>query len=155
MIQEALKKLYIRDLTKLKTEIQSYKDEASLWRTTGDIKNSGGNLCLHLIGNLKAFIGNGLADIGYERQREFEFSGKDVDRVELYKQIEETIDVVSHGLDQLTEEQLAGKFPIIIWKEATGMTYTLIHLHAHLNYHLGQINYHRRMLVGGSIDNVL
>lgn len=151
MIQEALKKLYIRDLHKLKTEIQSYKDEASLWKVTGDTKNSGGNLSLHLIGNLKTFIGNGLSDIGYVRQREFEFAGKDVDRVELYKEIDETIDIVTQGLDQVTDEQLAGDFPIVIWKEATGMTFTLIHLHAHLNYHLGQINYHRRMMDGSIV----
>ena len=155
MIQQALKQLYIRDLKRLKVEIESYKDDATLWRTQGDITNSGGNLCLHLIGNLKTFMGNGLSDLGYIRQRDFEFSGKDVNREELYTGIDETIDVISRGLDQLTDEQLAGDFPIVIWKEATGMTYTLIHLHSHLNYHLGQINYHRRMMDGNNLDKVL
>lgn len=146
MMQQALKQLYIRDLKKLKVEIQSYNDHALLWSTLADIKNSGGNLCLHLIGNLKTYIGNGLLDIGYVRKREFEFTGKNVAREELIKEIDETIDIVSRGFDQLTSEQLAGDFPIVIWKEATGMAYTLIHLHSHLNYHLGQINYHRRII---------
>lgn len=152
MIQEALKQLYIRDLKKLKVEIESYKDESSLWSIRGDIKNSGGNLCLHLIGNLKTFIGNGLLDIGYVRQRDFEFAGKDVERSVLYKGIDETIDITTRAIGQLTGEQLAGNFPVKIWKEETGMIYTLIHLQSHLTYHLGQINYHRRMLDEVKID---
>jgi hypothetical protein len=143
---DALKELFNRDLNRLKQEIELYKNDKTLWRTEKSIKNSGGNLCMHIIGNLKTFIGNGLAGTNYVRQRELEFSAKDVDRNEMLKQIDETIAVVNQGLNQLTEAQLKGNFPIVIWEEATGMIFTLIHLHAHLNYHLGQINYHRRML---------
>ena len=146
MVVQALKELYNRDLNRLKDEIDLYKDEATMWQTENSIKNSGGNLCLHLIGNLKTFIGNGLAQIGYVRDREFEFSGKYVDREDLQKGIDETIQIVNQGLDNITDEQLVTNFPMVIWEKETGLAYTLIHLHAHLNYHLGQINYHRRML---------
>ena len=146
MIVEAIKELYIRDLNKLKLEIELYKDDAILWKVEHSIKNSGGNLCLHLIGNLKTYIGNGLAQIGYVRQREFEFSGKFVARTKLYEQIDETIQIVRHGLDKIRDEQLTETFPMVVWEEETGMAFTIMHLHAHLNYHLGQINYHRRML---------
>jgi hypothetical protein len=145
-MKEALKKLFIRDLKKLKQEIELYNNEAILWKTVNSIKNSGGNLCLHIIGNLKTYIGNGLAGTEYIRQRDFEFSGKNVDRSKLYKEIDETIDIVNQGIGGIKDEALHGNFPIIIWKEETGMAFTLIHLHGHLNYHLGQINYHRRIL---------
>jgi len=145
-MKAALQELYRRDLNRLKEEIRLYQDEVNLWKIENSIKNSGGNLCLHLIGNLKTYIGNGLVQIGYVRQRDFEFSGKNVARTELYQQIDETIEVVGRGVNKITEEQLQGNFPMKIWKEETGMTFTLIHLHSHLNYHLGQINYHRRML---------
>jgi len=146
MIITALKEVFKRDLLKLKKEIQLYKDDAILWQVENSIKNSGGNLCLHLIGNLKTFIGNGISEIGYERKRDFEFSGKFVDREKLYTEIDETIEIVDRGLSQITKEQIDGDFPMLIWEEKTGMTFTLIHLHGHLNYHLGQINYHRRIL---------
>lgn len=146
MVVEALKQLFNRDLDKLKTEIRLYQDESTLWKTENSINNSGGNLCLHLIGNLKNYIGNGLADIKYIRQREFEFSAKYVDRERLVEEINNTIQIVNQGLSRITDKQLIEDFPIIIWEKETGMAFTLIHLHAHLNYHLGQINYHRRLL---------
>lgn len=149
MVIEALKELYERDLHKLKREIELYKDDTSLWSIESSIKNSGGNLCLHLIGNLKTYIGNGLAQIGYIRNREFEFSASFVERETLYQEIEESIQIVNQGLAELNEEKLSENFPMRIWEKETGMAFTLIHLHSHLNYHLGQINYHRRMIEKG------
>ncbi len=146
MVIDALKELYNRDLKKLKLEIEHYKNDSTLWKIENSIKNSGGNICLHLIGNLKTYIGNGLADTGYIRNRDFEFSGKCVDRKELLKQIDETISIVNQGLSAISDEQLAENFPVLIWEKETGMAFTIFHLHAHLNYHLGQINYHRRIL---------
>ncbi|MEZ4874890.1 MAG: DUF1572 family protein [Flavobacteriaceae bacterium] len=146
MIIESLKDLYNRDLHILKREIELYKNEATLWKIENTIKNSGGNLCLHILGNLKTYIGNGLSQIGYVRQQDLEFSATLVAREELYKQIEETIQIVNQGLNNITDEQLIEHFPIVIWEKETEMAYTLIHLHSHLNYHLGQLNYHRRIL---------
>jgi len=148
MIVESLKELFRRDLQKLKQEIELYEKDSNLWKVENSIKNSGGNLCLHLIGNLNTFIGNGLAQVGYVRNRVGEFSDKFIDKNVLYKQIDETIEIVNRGLSNVTEEELSGNFPILIWEKETGMVFTLIHLHSHLTYHLGQINYHRRILEG-------
>ncbi|WP_379083926.1 DUF1572 family protein [Pedobacter sp. UC225_65] len=146
MVTAALKALFTRDLQKLKQEIIAYKNEETMWMIEESISNSAGNLCLHLIGNLNAYIGVGLAKTDYIRNRELEFSAKNVPRATLIKGIAETITVVENGLDSLTEEQLKGNFPIVIWEKESGMLFTLIHLTTHLNYHLGQINYHRRLL---------
>jgi hypothetical protein len=146
IMKEALQELFNRDLKKLKQEIELYNDEAILWKTENLIKNSGGNLCLHIIGNLKTYIGNGLLGTGYVRQRDFEFCAKHVDRNELYKEIDETIDIVNQGICTIKQETFTANFPMIVWEKETGMAFTLIHLHGHLNYHLGQINYHRRIL---------
>lgn len=146
-MKQALIELYQRDLNKLKKEISLYKSESNMWITDHEITNSGGNLCLHLIGNLKTFIGAAIANSGYIRQRELEFSAKDIGRSDMLAQIDETIDIVTQGLNQLSEEQMINStFPIKIWAHETSMPFTLIHLHSHLNYHLGQINYHRRLL---------
>lgn len=145
MIKESLQSLYTRDLNKLKTEIESYQNEEALWKIDKNILNSGGNLCLHLVGNLNHFFGAILGNSGYVRNREEEFSLKNISRIELIQQVEETLNVVISTLDQLSEEDLAKDYPI----EPLGYTmtteYFLIHLFGHLSYHLGQINYHRRL----------
>lgn len=146
MLIKELKELYDRDLHKLKQEIELYTDESMLWSIEKSIKNSGGNLCLHIIGNLNTYIGKALANTNYIRQRELEFSASHIPRNKIYEQIDKTITIVNEGLSNITTEQfLYSKFPMKIWKEETGMAFTIIHLHSHLNYHLGQINYHRRI----------
>ena len=146
MIIETLKSLFNRDLLKLKTEIESYQKEENIWRTDKDIANSAGNLCLHLVGNLNAYIGVGLAKTGYVRQRDLEFSLKNIPRAELIQKIEDAIMVVETGLNNLQDSQMGDDFPIVIWEKPTQTLYTLVHLSTHLNYHLGQVNYHRRLL---------
>jgi len=138
--------LFVRDLNRLKAEIELYQSDENLWKIENSINNSGGNLCLHLIGNLKTFIGNGIGDIGYIRKRDFEFAGKNVPRTQLYQEIDETIEILQQALAQIEAADLNENFPMVIWTKETGMAFTLLHLYGHLNYHLGQINYHRRML---------
>jgi hypothetical protein len=146
MWTESLKTIFTRDLQKLKSEIEMYHNEQALWLVDKGISNPGGNLCLHIIGNLNAYIGVGLAGTDYVRKRDLEFSLKNIPRVELLKGIEETILTVENGLDKLSDEQMMNDFPIVIWDKPGGMGFTLIHLATHLNYHLGQVNYHRRLL---------
>jgi len=146
MLTDTLKILFNRDLNKLKGEIQLYRSEAMLWHIEKEIANSAGNLCLHLIGNLNTYIGAELGKICYTRNRELEFSLKDIPKDELIKRIEETIAVVNESLDQLTEDQLKSEYPLLVFKEKTSTEYFLVHLVTHLGYHLGQINYHRRLL---------
>lgn len=146
MIIEELQSLFIRDLTKLKTEIEAYRDEKTVWKTDKDILNSAGNLCLHLVGNLNTYIGAQLGNSGYIRQRDLEFSLKDLPGSELVGQIEKTMEMILFSFGKLTEEDLKKEYPIepLGYKMTTG--YFLIHLLGHLNYHLGQVNYHRRLL---------
>lgn len=146
MITESLKSLYARDLSKLKTEIESYQNEDSMWKIDKNIANSSGNLCLHLVGNLNAFIGAELGNTGYIRHRDLEFSLKNIPKAELIKQIEATLEVVETSLDKLTEDDLKKEYPLEPLGYKMNTEYFLIHLFGHLSYHLGQINYHRRLL---------
>lgn len=145
MIIEILKPLYRRDLEKLRQEIGLYRDESLMWKVDGDVTNSAGNLCQHLIGNLNHFIGAQLGKSGYVRQRELEFSTQETSREELFTQIAATIEVVANTLDRLTDSDLAADYPLVVFKEKMTTGWFLIHLATHLSYHLGQINYHRRI----------
>ena len=146
MVIETLQKIFKRDLEKLKQEIASYRDENNLWVVDKSIANSAGNLCLHLVGNLNTYIGAEIGKTGYVRDRDREFSQKNIPRDELVKMIEDTITVVANGLDKLKEEDLEKEYPLLVFKEKTSTGYFLIHLAVHLGYHLGQVNYHRRLL---------
>ena len=147
MLITTLKTLFERDLRKLRHEIEQYNSEDALWLMEKDIPNSAGNLALHLVGNLNGFIGATLGHSGYVRQRELEFSLKGVPKVELMKQIDDTIVVLNATLDKLSLEDLAKDFPEPVFGGKTVTTeYMLVHLASHLGYHLGQVNYHRRLL---------
>ena len=74
------------------------------------------------------------------------FSGRDFPKQELIQKIDETISMINDTLDQLSEEILQQDYPKIVFKKKMSTEYFLIHLTTHLSYHLGQINYHRRLL---------
>ena len=146
MITESIKSLFTRDLNQLKKEIEAYQNEEAIWKIDKKILNSAGNLSLHLVGNINHFIGSILGNSGYVRNRELEFSLKNIPRTELIEKIEKTIEVIHSSLDKVSEEDLKKEYPIEALGYKMTTEYFLIHLFGHLNYHLGQINYHRRLL---------
>jgi len=146
MTIDILKSLYNRDLNKLKVEIESYQNEESLWKIDKHILNSGGNLCLHLLGNLNTYIGAELGETGYIRQRDLEFSMKDIPKTELLEKLESLIQIINSTLGKLSDDDLKKDYPTEALGYKMTTEYFLIHLLSHLNYYLGQINYHRRLL---------
>ncbi|NML39349.1 DinB family protein [Chitinophaga sp. G-6-1-13] len=144
MLTEILINLFERDLSRLEDEIAAYDTEEAIWRVQEGIKNSAGNLCLHLCGNLQHFIGAVLGQSGYVRNREREFADKNVPRQELLALVGVTRRVVLTVIVGLTPETLAKTYPERVLGEMT-TNHFLVHLYGHLNYHLGQINYHRRL----------
>lgn len=136
---------YQRDIQRVIDEIGLFKDEANIWKIGGSIKNSAGNLALHLTGGLNYLIGTNLSNTGYVRNRDAEFTIKGVDKEQLIEQLKELNSMIDKTISSLTEEQLESSFPIFFDKENATIRYVLIQLLLHLNYHLGQINYLRRM----------
>src|SRR6478672_3045538 len=145
---ETLAKLYEQGLTKLRSEVESYPSEAELWKTSGNIPNSAGNLALHLVGNLNHFFGATLGGTGYVRDRESEFSSGEVSKEQLIREIDKAKIVVKEALAKLEAGDLNKTYPIQFQNEDVSTEYVLGYLLGHFNYHLGQIDYHRRLLVG-------
>lgn len=140
-----LNTLYQRDLQKTIEEINAYPTEEEIWVTSQDIKNPAGNLALHIAGNLLHFVGAILGKTGYVRNRDLEFSAQGLGKLEIISELEETKKVLNEVLPTLNMEQLNHNFPgRIPYDMNTGQF--LLHLYGHLSYHLGQINYHRRLL---------
>jgi hypothetical protein len=146
MIIQTLKALFERDLTKVINELKLYHYENNIWSIDKNIANSAGNLALHLIGNLNTYIGKELGHTQYVRDRELEFSLKNVPLAVLVAKLNETISVVKDALGTVKEEDLEKEYPILVFDDKTSTGYLLVHLATHLAYHLGQINYHRRLI---------
>ena len=141
-----LSSLYEKDLNKLIEEISLYKDETDIWKVKDGISNSGGNLTLHLLGNLNHFIGAVLGNTGYVRERDKEFSLRDIPRAKLIDDLNKTSTLVTGILTSLSQADLEKDFPVPINNKISPTGFVLAYLLAHLSYHLGQINYLRRML---------
>lgn len=146
MLKTTLLEFFERELLKLREEIALYPDERSLWETVGDINNSAGNLCLHLCGNMQHFVGAVLGHSGYVRDRDSEFARKHVPTEELIEGIDTTLRAVKTTLEGLDEAAFTAAYPVDKHGKAVTTDYMLLHLLSHFNYHLGQINYHRRLL---------
>jgi len=135
-----------RDLDKLKEEINLFKNENDIWKIKEGIPNSAGNLVTHLLGNLNHFIGKTLGNTDYVRKRDEEFSVKNIPRENLISDINSLKEIIKNTLLNLSEEDLKKEFPIKIQEQTFTTQNMLIYLLAHFNYHLGQVNYLRRLL---------
>jgi uncharacterized damage-inducible protein DinB len=154
MITPVLLKIFERDLTNVSEELNLYKDDASLWELRDGFPVTGGNLCLHIAGNLQHFIGTVLGDTGYVRNKNAEFSAKNIPRQKLLELISDTKTVVRDTLEQITKKELEGLYPQQVLDEPVSTEYFLIHLLTHLNYHFGQINLHRKMVAATTEEPV-
>lgn len=145
MNSDTLSQLFARDFETLESEIFAYSSEENLWIKEAGISNSAGNLALHLSGNLQHFLGTVLSKSDYVRDREFEFNGK-VTQEELVSRIRASRQTVRVALDNLTPEDFSKTYPLQPFGFEMSTEYFLVHLYSHFSYHLGQINYHRRLL---------
>ena len=152
MFTSVLQPIFERDLRLLRREVEAYPDGAELWAQPAGVANSAGTLVLHLCGNLQHFFGTGLAGTSYRRDREAEFSRRDVPQTELLQQIDAAEAAVRAGFERLTESRLAEDFPEPVGGCRIPIGDLLGHLLAHLLFHLGQIDYHRRMVTGTPIS---
>jgi len=148
MIVAELAALYTRDLTRLVQELEAFPDTATLWQTRAGVTNSAGNLALHLEGNLREFVGRLIGKIDYARDRPREFSDSGMEQAELIARLTAVRDQIPAVIAALTADQLDNDFPQAYGGRIHPNRLMLIHLAGHLNYHLGQIDYLRRVLTG-------
>ena len=145
--------LFRRDLTRLIQEVEAFPEDAMLWRTLPGIANSAGNLTLHLEGNLREFIGRQLGGVDYQRQRALEFSSSSLTARDLAVRIEHVRELVPPVIAALSAAQLAAPYPEKVLGAPISTAQFVMHLYGHLSYHLGQIDYLRRMLSTGAAVN--
>lgn len=151
MHPETIRTILTRDLRALAREVDAYPSDDLLWRTRPGVSNSAGTLVLHLVGNLQHFIGAVLGNTGFVRDRDAEFASRGLTRAELRSRIETAEAVVAATLRKVTPRQLDADYPVPVSGRTLGTEEFLVHLVAHLGYHLGQVDYHRRILIPGAV----
>lgn len=147
-VQADYARLIGRELATVRDQLLAYPDAASIWAMPAGIPNSAGTLALHLAGNLRWFIGAQLGGSGYVRDRDAEFSQRNVDRETLIRNIEAAADEVTRALAQLDDARIDQPFPLEVGGVRFPTCRFVAHLAVHLGYHLGQIDYHRRIVTG-------
>ena len=148
--EESIRAILVRELRTLQRELEAYEDESQIWALPPGITNSAGTLALHVAGNLQAFVGAVLGGSGYVRDRRAEFQRRDTPRAELLAEIDTTIQAVGAALATLPAEKLDEPFPLEFGDLQVVTGDFLCHLSAHLAFHVGQVDYHRRVVTGDS-----
>ncbi|NND70986.1 MAG: DUF1572 family protein [Rhodothermales bacterium] len=145
---EYISKTYDRELATLADQLEAYPDQESIWSTPDGITNSAGTLALHMCGNLRHFLGMAVAGTEYVRDRPFEFAGTPVGTAELLQIIKSTRHEVAAALAKPQSARFDEPFPLPIGGVQLTVGQAIIHLLSHLAYHLGQVDYHRRLTLG-------
>ena len=141
--------LFRRDLALLGQQVAAFPDDVTLWKTVPGVSNSAGNLVLHLEGNLREYLERQLAGVDYVRNRKQEFSQHGSSRDELAARIGELEQSIPAVLEALQPEDFATIYPQEVFGKPITTGQFLIHLHGHFNWHMGQIDYLRRVLTEG------
>jgi len=135
-----------RELKALRREVESYPNDDKLWETAPGITNPGGNLILHLAGNIQYFVGAVLGGSDYKRYRDAEFGSRDLPKADLLREIDGAIAAVQTGMAKVTDADMKKPFPEAVGGVTPTTGAFLAHLAVHLGYHLGQVDYHRRII---------
>ena len=137
-----------RELAALRRSVEAYPDDASVWRLPAGVPNAAGTLVLHCAGNLCHYLGAVLGGDGYRRDRDAEFARRDVPRAELLAELDAAAAAVDRGLAGRTDAELDAEYPEAVGGRRLAARDFVLHLAAHLAYHLGQVDYHRRAVTG-------
>ena len=148
MLRTAVQAILLRELGAVRRSVEVYPDDASLWAERRGLPNPGGTLVLHMAGNLQHFVGAVLGNSGYRRDRAAEFSRRDVPRAHRLDEIDAAAEAVERGMNAISDDALADSYPEAIAGRSVATGDFLAHLAAHLAYHLGQLDYHRRVVTG-------
>jgi len=138
----------VRELQSFIREVEACPSDESVWHTRRGVTNSVGNLALHVCGNLQDFVGRVLGGTSYARNRDQEFAQREGTRASLVAELRATIDVIESTLPGLTDEMMAADYPMPLAGKTLSTATFLVHLGAHLAFHLGQAGYLRRVITG-------
>ena len=150
MPRAIVRTLLLRELRAIRRSVEAYPDDASLWAQPAGLPNAGGTIALHVAGNLQHYVGTLLGGTGYVRDRDAEFARRDVPRAEILAGLDAAAAAVDAALAERPDAPLPERYPEAVRGRTVTTADMLVHLAVHLAYHLGQLDYHRRVVTGDS-----
>lgn len=118
-----------------------------VWRRGSDNENAIGNLVLHLGGNVRQWIGSGVAGRPDIRERDREFAARDeIEPSELWQRLEDTVDDAIAILAGLPTERLQER--VTIQSYNVTVLEVIYHVIEHFAQHTGQIIFATKQLTG-------
>ncbi len=122
---------------------EDFSDE-QFWTKPYSYGNSFGHLVLHVTGNLNTYIGAEIADTGYVRDREREFTEPDKPpKTAVLQNFDAAVAMVIETVEAQTAESLAEVPADSEGSHSSDRSRFAVFLHcaAHLNHHVGQMIY--------------
>lgn len=151
----ALEALRIRVTKVMPSQIRSCIEELTeeqIWWRPNDQSNSVGNLVLHVRGAVLHFLCRGIGGLDYARNRDAEFSARQMSKGELLAALDEmaaeatrTFDALDHS--RLGEPSTEPTYYSTIFEDLFGIA-------THLATHTGQIVYITKMLKEGVVNDL-
>ena len=121
-----------------------------IWRRGSENENAVGNLVLHLAGNVRQWIGSGVAGQENIRDRPAEFASLGgVGAHDLRMQLRSTVDDAVATIHNLTAERLADR--VRVQGYDVSVLEAVYHVVEHFSQHTGQIIFATKLLRGGDL----
>jgi uncharacterized damage-inducible protein DinB len=121
--------------------------DEQFWQNPYQYGNSVGHLVLHLTGNLNYYIGARIAETGYVRDRDREFTDKQPPpKEQALAAFDRTIAMVVATIHKQNAEDWAKAYTAQLEPEAADRFQIFLRCAGHAYHHVGQILYLRREL---------
>jgi uncharacterized damage-inducible protein DinB len=121
-----------------------------VWARGSENENAVGNLILHLAGNVRQWIGSGVAGRENVRDRDSEFAARgQVSPDELRALLRTTIDEAVAVIEKLTPERLAET--IRVQGYDVTVLQAVYHVVEHFSQHIGQVIFATKLFTGGDL----
>jgi uncharacterized damage-inducible protein DinB len=135
---------------KVAAELHEWVDplpQEEFWHRPYAYGNSAGHLVLHITGNLSYYIGERVAETGYVRDREREFTeARKLDKEEVLEAFDRTIDMVVASVRAQAPGDWMAAYSGEGEPEAANRLAIFLRCAAHAYHHVGQIIYLRQEL---------
>jgi hypothetical protein len=140
----------LRELAALRRELEAYPEDGLVWSLPPGAPNSAGTLALHLSGHIQHYVGAVLGGTSYLRDRDAEFATRGLPRRDLLANMAEAERAVVAVLPGIANSSLNGVFPERLRGVKVTTREALLQVATHAAYHVGQVDYHRRLVTGDS-----
>jgi uncharacterized damage-inducible protein DinB len=132
-----------RNFTERVHALSENLSEEQFWTKPYSYGNSFGHLVLHITGNLNYFIGTEIAQTGYVREREREFTEQaPPTKEEALRQLDEALKMVVATLEAQTAEDWSSHYAATDASDFVKDRFSIVlRCATHFHHHLGQMIY--------------